>query len=174
VCLCCLILQPGKRPLSSMSPTIVTRTSSGKVRVVGGASGGPRIITATAQVISMVWFPHCRIIISWFCACAPLIADDCFEKVILNYLVRGMDIIEAMIEPRIHSQLLPDLVYLEDDPLECFYCADRVIEDISDTELTDALESRGHVLTYTENSKLGVCQFAGRICLVCVDHRLNA
>lgn len=82
---------------------------------------------------------------------------------ILNYLVRGMDMIEAMIEPRIHSQLLPDVVYLEDDPLECFYCDDRVIEDISDEELTEALETRGHILTYTENSKLGVCQFAGRV-----------
>ncbi|CAE7343544.1 GGT1 [Symbiodinium microadriaticum] len=44
-------VEPGKRPLSSMSPTIVTRTNSEKVRVVGGASGGPRIITATVQVL---------------------------------------------------------------------------------------------------------------------------
>ena len=48
--LCMCVLQPGKRPLSSMSPTIVTRTASERVRVVGGASGGPRIITATVQV----------------------------------------------------------------------------------------------------------------------------
>ena len=39
----------GKRPLSSMSPTIVTR--DGKLYAIAGASGGPRIITATAQVI---------------------------------------------------------------------------------------------------------------------------
>ena len=39
----------GKRPLSSMSPTIVTR--DGKLCAIAGASGGPRIITATAQVI---------------------------------------------------------------------------------------------------------------------------
>lgn len=38
-------VEPGKRMLSSMSPTIVTR--DGKVRMVLGAAGGPRIITAT-------------------------------------------------------------------------------------------------------------------------------
>jgi gamma-glutamyltranspeptidase len=41
---------PGKRPLSSMAPCIVLKTDGG-VRLVGGASGGPRIITSTAQVI---------------------------------------------------------------------------------------------------------------------------
>jgi gamma-glutamyltranspeptidase/glutathione hydrolase len=41
---------PGKRPLSSMSPTIVL-DARGDVHVVAGASGGPRIISATTQVI---------------------------------------------------------------------------------------------------------------------------
>lgn len=68
---------------------------------------------------------------------------------------------DAMIEPRIHSQLLPDVVYIEDDPLECWYCDGRTIEAIDDAELINALQSRGHVTTYHENSKLGVCQFAG-------------
>ena len=40
---------PRKRPLSSMSPTIVLQ--NGQVRLVAGASGGPRIITGTFQVI---------------------------------------------------------------------------------------------------------------------------
>lgn len=40
----------GKRPLSSMSPTIVL-DADGRVRAVAGGSGGPRIITATTQVL---------------------------------------------------------------------------------------------------------------------------
>ena len=42
-------IEPGKRPLSSMSPTIIVR--DGKAVYAAGASGGPRIITATLQVL---------------------------------------------------------------------------------------------------------------------------
>lgn len=40
-------IEPGKRMLSSMTPTIVTK--DGKVRMILGAAGGPRIITGTLQ-----------------------------------------------------------------------------------------------------------------------------
>lgn len=43
----------GKRPLSSMSPTVI-RDSEGEVHMVIGAPGGPRIITAVTQVILRV------------------------------------------------------------------------------------------------------------------------
>jgi gamma-glutamyltranspeptidase / glutathione hydrolase len=41
--------EPGKRPLSSMSPTIVLK--DGRAVAIAGASGGPRIISATAQAL---------------------------------------------------------------------------------------------------------------------------
>lgn len=47
---------PGKRPLSSMTPTIVLN-SNDKVELVAGASGGPKIISATLQsVIGVIAF----------------------------------------------------------------------------------------------------------------------
>ncbi|WP_457107348.1 gamma-glutamyltransferase [Methylobacterium sp. P5_C11] len=42
-------IAPGKRPLSSMAPTIVLR--DGKVALVAGSPGGSRIITITAQTL---------------------------------------------------------------------------------------------------------------------------
>ena len=46
-------LAPGRRPLSSMTP-IVVRSASGRVELVLGAPGGPRIITAVVQVVLRV------------------------------------------------------------------------------------------------------------------------
>lgn len=64
---------PGKKPLSSMSPSILLATDAlslmqkepknvPKVRLVGGASGGPRIITATAQVFLGYLFLYASIL----------------------------------------------------------------------------------------------------------------
>lgn len=45
-------IRPGKRPLSSMTPTIVTR--NGKLFLVVGSPGGPRIITTVLHVLTGV------------------------------------------------------------------------------------------------------------------------
>lgn len=42
--------EPGKRPLSSMTPTIVLGPD-GRIELVTGASGGPRIISIVAQTV---------------------------------------------------------------------------------------------------------------------------
>ena len=47
--------EPGKRPLSSMSPTIIEQ--NGEPYLAIGGSGGPRIISAVVQVLlRMLWF----------------------------------------------------------------------------------------------------------------------
>jgi gamma-glutamyltranspeptidase/glutathione hydrolase len=46
-------IAPGKRMLSSMSPTVVT-DAAGRVELVLGAAGGPTIITSVFQVLSHV------------------------------------------------------------------------------------------------------------------------
>lgn len=43
------LLQPGKRPKSSATPTIIT-DQSGKVRLVVGAAGGQKIPSGTLHV----------------------------------------------------------------------------------------------------------------------------
>ncbi len=65
-----------------MSPSILLDLE-GHVWMVGGASGGPHIITGTAQVF-------------------------------LNALGRGMDPLAAVVSPRVHNQLLPDELFVED------------------------------------------------------------
>ncbi|MGM0458799.1 MAG: gamma-glutamyltransferase [Bacteroidota bacterium] len=48
-------IEPGKRMLSSMSPTIVTQ--SGELRMIAGGSGGPTIISATLQnILNVIHF----------------------------------------------------------------------------------------------------------------------
>lgn len=73
-------IQPGKRPLSSMSPTMVLK--NGELFIAAGASGGSRIITATFQCI-------------------------------LNVLLDQMDAGQAIGAPRLHDQLLPDVLEME-------------------------------------------------------------
>lgn len=112
----------GKRPLSSMSPMILLSKENGKVRMTGGASGGPRIITATVQVL-------------------------------LNYMSRGMDLLSAVKAPRLHAQLLPDLVYVEDHTL-----VSDDLEIKNADEVNTELEILGHTTTWWGKS-MGVSQY---------------
>lgn len=80
------LVGPGRRPLSAMTPTIVT-DPQGQLRLVLGSPGGPRIITAVAQVI-------------------------------IDVIDFGMDVRMAVDAPRVHHQLLPDVIELENHGLD--------------------------------------------------------
>ncbi len=71
---------PHKTPLSSMTPTIVTK--DGKLYMVLGSPGGPTIINAVLEVM-------------------------------LNVIDFGMNMQQAVDQPRIHHQWMPDLISAE-------------------------------------------------------------
>lgn len=120
-------IQPGKRPLSSMSPTIVLRNN--RPVLVVGASGGPRIITATLQTI-------------------------------LNVLDWRDSIHDAVAAPRLHHQLLPNVLHLESVNTSCAPTRNTYKEN--DTEwdywpgVCLALKRAGHVLDAP--SHVGIAQ----------------
>ena len=74
-------IAPGRRPLSSMTPTLVFR-ADGSPWFATGSPGGSRIISTVLQVL-------------------------------LNRLVHGLNLASAVAAPRIHSQLWPDQVLIE-------------------------------------------------------------
>lgn len=75
-------IAPGRRPLSSMTPTLVFRPS-GEPLLATGSPGGSRIITTVLQVL-------------------------------LNRLVFGLNLASSVAAPRIHSQLWPDQISVEE------------------------------------------------------------
>ena len=70
---------PGKRPLSSMTPTIAVE-ADGRVKVVVGAAGGPTIISSTAQVLMNVvdWKLDAQAAVA-----APRIHDQWFPDLLM-------------------------------------------------------------------------------------------
>jgi gamma-glutamyltranspeptidase len=73
-------VMPGKRPLSSMSPTIVLHNDIPYLAI--GGSGGPRIISSTLQTL-------------------------------LNVIDWGDSLGDAISAPRLHHQLIPNVVSME-------------------------------------------------------------
>ena len=71
-------IQPGKRMLSAMSPTIVV-DPSGRLMMVVGAAGGPTIITGVAQVILNVIDQHMSLPDAMF---APRMHEQAWPDVI--------------------------------------------------------------------------------------------
>ncbi len=101
-------IAPAKRPLSSMTPTIVTK--NGRPYIVIGSPGGSTIITTTMQCI-------------------------------LNVVIHGMDIKEAVAAPRTHSQWLPDYIMIE--------------ERGQSKDTIDNLKKKGHRIKQYKWGKIG-------------------
>ncbi|CAH1997284.1 unnamed protein product [Acanthoscelides obtectus] len=75
-------IMPGRRPMSSMSPTIILN-DKGDVVMIIGAAGGSMITTSVAQII-------------------------------VKHLWYGVDLKTAMDESRVHHQLMPNDLLIED------------------------------------------------------------
>jgi gamma-glutamyltranspeptidase/glutathione hydrolase len=97
-------IRPGKRPLSSISPTIV-EYPNGTLYYVIGAAGGSRIITATIQNL-------------------------------VHVLDGNMTAPEALAQPRLHDQLIPNQVSFELPPFGY------------NNETVAFMKGRGHNMTY--------------------------
>ncbi|MDA7491329.1 gamma-glutamyltransferase [Synechococcus sp. AH-707-M23] len=95
---------PSRRPLSSMTPTIVLN-QEGDSWLATGSPGGSRIITTVVQVL-------------------------------LNRIIHGLNLATSVATPRIHSQLWPDSLQLE--------------QGLSPDTL-ELLKQRGHALRFTRS-----------------------
>ena len=83
---------PGKRPLSSMTPTLVIDEAG--VKVIVGAAGGPNIITATLQVLLNVvdWNLNAQAAIA-----APRIHDQWVPEFLMVEPEISRDVVDALI-----------------------------------------------------------------------------
>lgn len=116
-------IEPGKRPLSSTVPTILVK--DGKVVMVVGAAGGSQIPTSTCQVEIM----YCQQLANALSFLSPL-------QTILDINSLEMSLAEAIVYPRIHHQLIPNIVLYEPTFPEVY---------------RDGLQKRGHQMTsYSE------------------------
>lgn len=98
-------VRPGKRPLSSITPTIV-ENADGSVYFVAAGAGGSRIITSTVQ---QLWY----------------------------VLDQNATSAEALAKPRLHDQLIPNVVE---------------VEWSYNNETTAFLTERGHNVTWVKTA----------------------
>ncbi|MCB0350997.1 MAG: gamma-glutamyltransferase [Bdellovibrionales bacterium] len=118
------MIAPGKRPLSSMSPTLVEK--GGKVIMAVGAPGGPRIISAVIQVLYRV-------------------------------LGRGEELQSAVEAPRVHHQLLPNKLFIDNDRFS--------------PEVVDGLKLKKNSVEESWPARIYVCKKTDEILEAVVDTR---
>ncbi|XP_062855586.1 glutathione hydrolase 1 proenzyme-like [Trichomycterus rosablanca] len=119
------VIQPGKRPLSSMCPTIIFDKQN-KVKLVVGASGGTQITTATALVILNSLFFNYDLkkavteprLHNQLNPNTTIVEQD-FEKAVIDGLTQKNHVTELMRSPGAVVQAVlrqGDLIYAESDP----------------------------------------------------------
>ncbi|CAD6593900.1 MAG: hypothetical protein ASARMPRED_008177 [Alectoria sarmentosa] len=77
-------VEPGKRPLSSISPTIVEFLKNGTLYFVIGSAGGSRIITATIQNLWHVLDQNATVLES---LAEPRLHDQVFYMLVLTWVI---------------------------------------------------------------------------------------
>uniref|UniRef100_A0A3Q1G5L2 Gamma-glutamyltransferase 1b n=1 Tax=Acanthochromis polyacanthus TaxID=80966 RepID=A0A3Q1G5L2_9TELE len=100
-------IRPGKRPMSSMCPTIIFDKNN-KVKMVVGGSGGTKITTSVAQVRQMQSHEliDMHFLLFGFSSFVAL-------QVILNALFFNYDLEKSVSDPRVHNQLSPNTTVAE-------------------------------------------------------------
>ena len=118
-------IRPGKRPLSSITPTIVESASNGSTPqlpyFITGAAGGSRIITAT---LLSIW----------------------------HVLDHNLSAPDALSQKRFHDQLIPNILSVEDgyDPEVVSFMADRG-HNVSSFGLTGGVGSSMQAIRIASN-----------------------
>jgi gamma-glutamyltranspeptidase/glutathione hydrolase len=95
---------PKKRPLSSMTPTVVL--DGDQVKMVVGAAGGPMIITATAQVLLNVvdWKLDAQAAVA-----APRIHDQWFPELLMLESDVPRDVVDGLERRKQKTRELPKI-----------------------------------------------------------------
>lgn len=93
-----------------MCPTIIFDKDN-RVKMVVGASGGTKITTATALVSLN---ELCTLPLDFLMeGCQTEVTFSGLEQVILNSLFFNYDLKKAVMEPRVHNQLNPNMTVVE-------------------------------------------------------------
>ncbi|KAJ1338765.1 gamma-glutamyltranspeptidase [Microdochium nivale] len=98
-------IRPGKRPLSSITPVIIEDKATGALIATVGAAGGSRIISSTTQVV-------------WRLLGSGYSHHQQKQRGSSGLGKQGhredkMTMLEAIREPRLHDQLMPDYTMFE-------------------------------------------------------------
>jgi hypothetical protein len=91
-------------------------------------------------------------------------------QVLLNFLGRGMSLLDSLVDGRIHTQLLPEVVGVEDQSITCApdICesedgSSTVLEIEAGVGVQNALTSRNHDISVNAEAGFAVCQFIGNV-----------